>query len=54
MVTVITLSHVADIFVAHAMMTGSALAVACPAATLRGRGITAPIMAPVCPGGLEC
>lgn len=54
MVTAITLAHVADVFVAQAMTAGRALAVACPTATLRGRGITAPIMAPVCPGGLEC
>ncbi|CAA9564961.1 MAG: hypothetical protein AVDCRST_MAG33-1959 [uncultured Thermomicrobiales bacterium] len=54
MVTAIPLSQVADVLVAHATAAGRAFAVACPTAALRGRGISVPIMAPVCPGGLEC
>lgn len=54
MVSALMVSVVADVFVARALSDGGSLVGACPTATLRRRGITAPFMAPVCPGGLEC
>lgn len=45
---------VADVTVAHVLSQSATRGVAFPTATLRGRGITAPNLASVCPGGLEC
>lgn len=54
MVSAIMLPVVADSLVAHALSDGGSLVGACPTAVRRQRGITAPLMAPVCPGGLAC
>ena len=54
MVTAIMLPVVADVFVAHALADGRTLGGACPTAATQRRGITAPLMASACPGGLAC
>ena len=54
MIRAIQLPVVAGVTVAHEQSRSATSWVAFPTATLRGRGITAPNLAPVCPGGLEC